>query len=76
MDNQSSPRGSSRQETSGLCLNLYRQAHMNLLLLGRGKTGSLVAEAATARKHHVRIAGAKENADCAALGSTSLSGVD
>lgn len=49
---------------------------MNLLVLGRGKTGSLVAEVATERKHHVRIAGAAENANCAALGSTSLSGVD
>ena len=34
---------------------------MNLLILGRGKTGSLVAEVAAARKHQVRIAGAKEN---------------
>jgi len=49
---------------------------MNLLLLGRGKTGSLVAEVATERKHQVRIAGASENADCAALGATSLSGTD
>jgi 4-hydroxy-tetrahydrodipicolinate reductase len=40
---------------------------MNLLILGRGKTGSLVAEVAAERKHHVRIAGAKENAGCAAL---------
>jgi 4-hydroxy-tetrahydrodipicolinate reductase len=40
---------------------------MNILLLGRGKTGSLVAEIATERRHHVRIAGAKENADGAAL---------
>jgi len=49
---------------------------MNLLLLGRGKTGSLVAEVATERKHQARIAGASENADCAALGATSLSGTD
>ncbi len=49
---------------------------MNLLLLGRGKTGSLVAEVATARKHHVTIAGAKENADCAALSAEKLSGID
>jgi 4-hydroxy-tetrahydrodipicolinate reductase len=40
---------------------------MNLLILGRGKTGSLVAEVARERKHQVSIAGAKENAACAAL---------
>jgi 4-hydroxy-tetrahydrodipicolinate reductase len=35
---------------------------MNILLLGRGKTGSLVAEVARARRHHVVVAGAAENA--------------
>lgn len=40
---------------------------MNLLLLGRGRTGSLVAEVARERKHHVRVAAATENANCAAL---------
>jgi 4-hydroxy-tetrahydrodipicolinate reductase len=40
---------------------------MNILLLGRGKTGSQVAEVAHERKHHVTIAGAAENRDCAAL---------
>ena len=40
---------------------------MNLLILGRGKTGSFVAEVARERKHHVRVAGAQENAACAAL---------
>jgi 4-hydroxy-tetrahydrodipicolinate reductase len=40
---------------------------MNLLLLGRGKTGALVAEIAAERKHHARIIGAKENTDGAAL---------
>lgn len=49
---------------------------MNLLLLGRGKTGSLVADVAAERKHHVRIVGANENAGCAALGSKSLYDVD
>jgi len=49
---------------------------MNLLLLGRGKTGSLVAEVAAARKHHIRIAGAKENADGAALAADKLTGTD
>ena len=40
---------------------------MNLLVLGRGKTGSLVAEVAAERKHHVRSVDSKENADGAAL---------
>jgi len=49
---------------------------MNLLLLGRGKTGSLVAEVARERKHNVEVAGSKENAACAALTSGKLSGID
>jgi len=49
---------------------------MNLLLLGRGKTGSLVAEVARQRKHHVQAAGAAENADSAALATDKLRDVD
>ncbi len=49
---------------------------MNLLLLGRGKTGSLVAEIAKERRHHARIIGATENADGMALRSESLQGID
>jgi len=49
---------------------------MNLLLLGRGKTGSLIAEVAAARKHQVRIAGSKENASCAALTPEKLRDID
>jgi 4-hydroxy-tetrahydrodipicolinate reductase len=49
---------------------------MNLLILGRGKTGSLVAEVAAARKHHIRVAGAAENAACAALAPEKLSDID
>ncbi|PYX32995.1 MAG: 4-hydroxy-tetrahydrodipicolinate reductase [Acidobacteria bacterium] len=45
---------------------------MNLLLLGRGKTGSLVAEVARQRKHHIQVAGAAENADCMALAAGKL----
>jgi len=45
---------------------------MNLLLLGRGKTGSLVAEVARERRHHVAIAGARENLACAALAPAEL----
>jgi 4-hydroxy-tetrahydrodipicolinate reductase len=49
---------------------------MNLLLLGRGKTGTVVAEVASGRKHHVRVAGSKENAACAALTSERLRDID
>jgi 4-hydroxy-tetrahydrodipicolinate reductase len=49
---------------------------MNLLLLGRGKTGSLVAEVARARGHQVRAVGAAENPACAALSAESLNGID
>ncbi len=49
---------------------------MNLLILGRGKTGALVAEVATERRHHVRVAGAKENANCAALTADKLHDID
>ena len=45
---------------------------MNILVLGRGKTGSIVQEAATKRKHHVRVAGATENANGAALTADNL----
>ena len=40
---------------------------MNLLILGRGKTGSLVAEVARERRHHVRTLDENENANAAAL---------
>jgi 4-hydroxy-tetrahydrodipicolinate reductase len=49
---------------------------MNLLILGRGKTGTLVAELARERKHHIQIAGAKENDACAALTPEKLRDVD
>jgi 4-hydroxy-tetrahydrodipicolinate reductase len=49
---------------------------MNLLILGRGKTGMLVAEVARERKHHIQIAGAKENEACAALTPETLRHVD
>ena len=49
---------------------------MKLLILGRGKTGSLVAEVATERKHHIRVAGAKENAAGAALTPENLREID
>jgi 4-hydroxy-tetrahydrodipicolinate reductase len=49
---------------------------MRLLLLGRGKTGSLVAEVARERQHPIRIAGAAENAGCAALAVGKLGEID
>jgi 4-hydroxy-tetrahydrodipicolinate reductase len=49
---------------------------MRLLLLGRGKTGSLVAEVARERQHQIRIAGAAENAGCAALTAEKLHDID
>jgi 4-hydroxy-tetrahydrodipicolinate reductase len=49
---------------------------MRLLILGRGKTGSLVAEVARARQHQVRIAGAAENAAGAALAPEGLRDID
>jgi 4-hydroxy-tetrahydrodipicolinate reductase len=49
---------------------------MNLLILGCGKTGSLVAEVAAERKHHLRVAGSKENAACAALTPEKLHDID
>ncbi len=49
---------------------------MNILVLGRGKTGSLVAEIARQRGHDVQVAGAAENAACAALTTEKLRAVD
>ena len=49
---------------------------MNILQLGRGKTGSLVAEVARHRKHEVQIVGAAENASCAALTAEKLRTID
>ena len=49
---------------------------MNILLLGRGKTGSLVAEVARQRRHGIQAVGATENAGAAALAADKLRGVD
>ena len=49
---------------------------MNLLVLGRGKTGSLVAEVAHSRRHHVRVLFAAENAGGGALKPDSLAATD
>jgi 4-hydroxy-tetrahydrodipicolinate reductase len=49
---------------------------MNILLLGRGKTGSLVAEVARQRGHHVQVVGAAGNVSCSALTAETLRDVD
>jgi 4-hydroxy-tetrahydrodipicolinate reductase len=49
---------------------------MKILLLGRGKTGNLVAEIARQRNHELQIAGAAENAAGAALSKEKLRDID
>jgi len=49
---------------------------MNLLVLGRGKTGSLVAEVAHSRRHHVQVLFAAENAAASALTPDALAATD
>jgi 4-hydroxy-tetrahydrodipicolinate reductase len=49
---------------------------MNILILGRGKTGALVAEVARQRKHEVVVAGAGENAQGGALAPERLRAID
>jgi 4-hydroxy-tetrahydrodipicolinate reductase len=49
---------------------------MHLLILGRGKTGSLVADVARERRHHVQVLGGSENANACALTPEFLAPVD
>lgn len=49
---------------------------MNIFILGRGKTGSLVAEIAREHRHIVEVVGSAENAACAALTAEKLDGID
>lgn len=49
---------------------------MNILILGRGKTGSMVAEAARQRGHQVSVLGAAENPKASALTAAKLAPVD
>ena len=49
---------------------------MNLLILGRGKTGSMVAEVAFSRRHHVRSSSVAENANATALTPAFLAPFD
>ena len=49
---------------------------MRFLILGRGKTGSLVAEVARERRHHVEVLTAAENPRGSCLTDERLKGVD
>ncbi len=49
---------------------------MLFLVLGRGKTGSLVAQVARERGHSVRVVGEEENRNAAALTAPVLAGFD
>ena len=49
---------------------------MHLLILGRGKTGSLVAEVARARRHHVSVMSGAENPNATALTVDALATTD
>src|SRR5579872_687057 len=49
---------------------------MLFLVLGRGKTGSLVAEVAHEHGHGVRVVGEEENRNAAALTAPFLAGFD
>jgi len=49
---------------------------MNILVLGRGKTGSVVAEVARQRGHHVTGLGAADNPKASALTTTKLASID
>jgi 4-hydroxy-tetrahydrodipicolinate reductase len=49
---------------------------MNILLLGGGKTGSLVLEVAGERGHHVSVLRAADNPHASALTAQKLNGVD
>ena len=49
---------------------------MNILVLGRGKTGSLVADVALQRGHQVNACGASDNANASALTPAKLAAID
>jgi 4-hydroxy-tetrahydrodipicolinate reductase len=49
---------------------------MNILILGRGKTGSLVAEVARERNHHVTVICATDNQQASALTTEGLNKID
>ena len=49
---------------------------MNILILGRGKTGALVAEVARERHHQVNVLGANDNAHSSALTTEKLAPIN
>lgn len=49
---------------------------MNILILGRGKTGSMVAEVARERHHQVSVLGASENHHASALTTENLAAIN
>ena len=49
---------------------------MNIVVLGRGKTGSLVADVAHERGHVVRALGSRDNAGAQGLTRNALAGDD
>lgn len=55
---------------------LLRDLFVNLLILGRGKTGSLVAQVARERGHEITQLGASDNARATALTAGTLAGID
>ena len=50
--------------------------HLKILVLGRGKTGALVAEVAKERGHEVRSLASQENQDGRALTPATLKEID
>jgi 4-hydroxy-tetrahydrodipicolinate reductase len=57
-------------------LSHLREVLMQFLVLGKGKTGSLVAEVACERGHSVRALDINENPRASALTAANLAGVD
>ena len=49
---------------------------MNILVLGRGKTGSMVTEVARERHHHVSVLGANDNPKASALTAEKLAPIN
>jgi len=49
---------------------------VNLLILGRGKTGAVVADVARSRRHHVQVISCAENSGGCALTVDALAGID
>jgi 4-hydroxy-tetrahydrodipicolinate reductase len=54
----------------------FEELFVNLLILGRGKTGSLVAEVARERSHNITLLCAAENPNASALAAEKLRDVD